>query len=429
MYGPCLAKRWELSPDARTWRFELRGDVRFHDGKPLEASDAIATLRRVQSGETGGELGTAGVFQSYLAGSSIREEAAGRIVLRTPEPTADLLDLLVDIPVLSPEGIAALPDTLVGTGPYLVAARSDQRVELRRHEGYWGKEVQQGKLIWKAEPDPEARLLRMIWGHADIATDLAPPAQDALQAMPGTALVRAATSVCTAFMCNLRYGPCADRRVREALNFALDLHGIIDSVMHRAAEPLTGPLTPLHMGFNPAVPGYFYDPTLAMELLRSAGYDSWLTITLDVPEVLPDEALPVADAMAEYYGDIGVETEIVRHADRPAYAESVRSGEIHDAACFDSSPLSTFRIFREKFHSKVRGPWWLGYENARVDSLVDEARRTVDFRARQKLYRSAYAELSRDAPWIFLYSPMRRIGVRQGLEGWAVAPEGRLTFN
>lgn len=428
-FAPCLATRWEVSPDARTWRFELRGGVRFEGGKPLEASDACATLARVQTGGAGGELGTAGVMQGYLAGSAIREEGPLRIAIALAEPMADFLDILVDIPILSPEAIAALPDAFIGTGPYRVASRSDRRVVLRRRDGHWRKEALPEELTWKAEPDPDLRLWRVILGHADFGTDLPPAAQEAIKRKAGAELFGAATGVCTTFMCNLEGGPCADHRVREALNYALDVHGIINSVMRGAAEDVTGPLTPRHLGYDPKSAGlHFYDPTLAMSRLRSAGYGTWLTVTLDVPDVLPDEALAVANAMATYYGDIGVEADIVRHADRKAYAEDVRAGRIHDAACFDSSPLSTFRIFAEKFHSGIRGPWWMGYVNARVDSLVDEARRTVDVRARQKLYRKAFSEVSIDAPWIFLYSPKRLTAVRQGLAGWRISPEGRLTF-
>jgi len=145
-------------------------------------------------------------------------------------------------------------------------------------------------------------------------------------------------------MCNLFDGPCTQRAVRQALNYALNVPDLIKTVAGEAALPLTGPLTSLHLGFDPETPGYTYDPRRARDLLHQAGCGPTLGITLDVPTTLPDTEL--AKRMAESYSDIGIETPIIEHHDRPAYAERVRARQIHDAACFDSSPLSTFRVLR-----------------------------------------------------------------------------------
>jgi len=127
--------------------------------------------------------------------------------------------------------------------------------------------------------------------------------------------------------------------VRQALNYALNVPDLIKTVAGEAALPLTGPLP---SGFDPETPGYTYDPRRARDLLHQAGCGPTLGITLDVPTTLPDTEL--AKRMAESY--IGIETPIIEHHDRPAYAERVRARQIHDAACFDSSPLSTFRVLR-----------------------------------------------------------------------------------
>ncbi len=428
-YGPCLAAGLTLSAGACTWRFRLREGVYFHDGKPLTSEDVVTALRRVQSGAAGGELGTAGVFQSYLAGSSIQADGSHGVLLTTPEPTADLLDLLVDVPILSREGIEGLPEVLLGTGPYRVGARSDEAVRLVRSDCHWGKRQVPDELIWLAVEDPGDRLEMLLTEQADIAAGLHASAQHTVLRSARVRLVRAKTSVCAAFMCNLFEGPCTERKVRQALNHALDVPALIRGVMHGAAERITGPLTPLHLGFDPGVPGYAYDPVRARALLREAGCGNGCAVKLDVPTTLPDEAIELAAGMAAYYAEVGIDTQVVQHADRTAYAERVRAKRIHDAACFDSSPLSTFRILREKFHSGLRGPWWLGYKNPQLNRLVDTARATVDVSARQLLYRQAYAQLSRDAPWVFLYNPMRCIGIRADLAGWMPSIEGHITFS
>ena len=428
-YRPCLATRWSLSDDARTWTFQLRKGVVFHDGKPLEACDVVTSLTRIRDENVGGELGTTGVFQSYLAGSTIEAEGVCTVILTTEEPTADLLDLLVDIPILSKAAIERLPEVFVGTGPYEYKAHDANRVLLTRHPWYWAKGERPLVIEWVSVPDPQDRLARLLAGRADGVGALPPSAGDVLEAASGVRAVRVQTSVCATFMGNLFEGLCTHRAVRQALNYALDVPDIIRTVIHGAARPLTGPLTALHLGYDPETPGYAYAPKRARALLDEAGFGPTLDLALDVPTTLPDEALDLAEKMAEYYSDIGIETRIITHQDRPAYAERVRAKQIHDAACFDSSPFSTFRVFREKFHSGLRGPWWLGYDNPHVNRLIDTARATVEVSARQGLYRQAYALLSEDAPWIFLYNPIRYLGVRHDLGTWQPSPEGYWAFS
>lgn len=423
-YRPCLAARWSLSSDARTWSFQLREEVIFHDGKRFGAEDVVISLKRIRDENIGGELGTTGVFQSYLAGSTIEATGPHIVTLTTPEPTADLLDLLVDIPILSKAGIEQLPERFVGTGPYRFEARSEARVHLVTHDRYWVRDDRPAEIEWVSVLDPHERLERLLAGKADIAGALLPRAAADLKEARDLRLVRVQTSVCATFMCNLFEGPCTQRPVRQALNYALNVPDLIRTVVNDAALPLTGPLTALHLGFDPETTGYSHNPKKARELLDQAGLGPTLTLTLDVPTILPDEALNLARRMAEQYSDVGIETNIVTHEDRPAYAEQVRAKQIHDAACFDSSPFSTFRVLREKFHSGLRGPWWLGYDNPRVNQLIDTARATVEPLERQGLYRQAFGVLSEDAPWIFLYNPLRYVGGRRDLGAWQPSPEG-----
>jgi peptide/nickel transport system substrate-binding protein len=106
----------------------------------------------------------------------------------------------------------------------------------------------------------------------------------------------------------------------------------------------------------------------------------------------------------------------------------VRAKQIGDGCCFDSSPLSTYRVLREKLHSRVEGPWWQGYANSEVDTLIDMAATTVDDADRQAIYRRAYRLIRDDAPWIFLYSPLLVDGAGPRLTGWQPGINGLARF-
>jgi peptide/nickel transport system substrate-binding protein len=231
------------------------------------------------------------------------------------------------------------------------------------------------------------------------------------------------------FMINALEGPGRDRRVRQALNYALDVDEIIDEVKGGAAKPLNGYLTPHHFGYNPETPAYSYDPERARSLLAEAGYGGGLELLFDIPAAMPDEAPELARLMTEQFARVGISLETVTHLDRAAYSEMVRAKRINDAACFDSSPRSTYRVLREKLHSGIMGPWWEGYHNEEVNALIEEAEATVSETERQAVYRRIYTMVTDDAPWIFLYSPTRYWGVGATIKDWAPRADGLLHFS
>jgi peptide/nickel transport system substrate-binding protein len=226
------------------------------------------------------------------------------------------------------------------------------------------------------------------------------------------------------FMLNAAKGPCADPRVRRALSLAVDRQRVIDRVLDGDGVPLTGYVSAAHLGADPA-PGDRFDPARARALLAEAGYGGGLTLHVDTPTRLPDEAQALTAEVADQLGALGVT--LVPHVieNRVRYAERVRDKRIHDLCVFDSSPMSTFRVLYEKIDSRVRGSWWEGYRDPEIETLLDAARRTPDTARRSDLYTQAYHALGRNPAWLTLYhhrlglalssapesSPMRDDGV------------------
>jgi len=428
-YLPALAESWTLEDDACTWTFNLRAPVAFHNGDTLEAQDGVASLERVRDPAMGGELGSQGVYQSYLEGAVIKavDERTVRIV--TARPFADLLDLVIKFPIAPRRALVGLPDTPVGSGPYrLVKAKGDPIViVMKAFAEYWGGQPPVDEVYWRAEPNTAQRVEALLSGEADLIADVTPGGVRKIHckmASGQAAVFTFDSSVCATFMCNLQSGVCTDRRVRQALNYALDVPALVETVMEGAARPINGPLTARHFGCDPATPPYPHDPARARALLAEAGYADGLQLVLDVPTVLSDEAPRLARLMAEQYAKVGITTEIKEFTDRPGYADMVRAKQIDDACCFDSSPLSTYRVLREKFHSGAQGPWWQGYSNLEVDTLINQAQATADNARRRDLYRRAYRMIRDDAPWIFLYSPTYSWGVGPRVRGWSAGNDG-----
>ena len=416
---PAFARAWRVDASASRWVFEVDRDARWHDGAAVRAGDAAASLARLRDDPPAGELGTSGVYQGYLRGCAISALDETTLEVVTPAPMADLLDVLAELFVLPERHLADAAAVPPGSGPYRLLEHDDEEVLLERADRD-AHDVRPGRLRFRALADASARAAAVAAGEAAIASDIDPR-------VAGIATHFQPSSVATAFMFALERGPTTDVRVRRALNLAVDVPSLIEALFAGRAEPLASPCTATQLGFDPELVPYPFDPEGARSLLREAGVEG-LRLTFDVPSRLPDEAPRLAAMLAEQFAGVGVALEVVEHGDRPAYAEMVRDGRIHDAACFDSSPHSTFRSLREKFHAGARGPWWLGYANERFDALVDEAQRTPDLAARRALYHRAARLLHDDAPWLYLYGAQLGWGLAADWSRWRPTPDGLVGF-
>ena len=422
-----LAGSWHTS-DAQSWTFAIRPNVRFHDGRPLQASDVVDALNRARDPMMSGELGTTGLYSAYLGDAGIEVEGADRVRVRTPRPMADLLDLLADIPIISGPGRCHVQGGFAGTGPYRIVDGGAGWLRMEADAAYWAGLPLVRRLTWRAEPDGDARLRALLVGKADVATALPARVRGGVERERGIAIREVPTSGCVVFLCNAAGAACSDRRVRQALNHALDVPALIAEVKDGAARPLNGPLTPLSLGHDPSAPPYRHDPKTARRLLRDAGHANGLELELYVPVTTPDEAPALAEAAANQYAQVGIGLTVRMIADRAEYAAMVKAKQIGDLACFDSTPVSTYRVLREKFHGRVAGPWWQGYTNPTVDRAIDEASATSDPDARRDRYRQAFRLIRDDSPWVFLYSPTTVIGTGSGARGCAVESQGAVRF-
>jgi peptide/nickel transport system substrate-binding protein len=429
---PGLAESWNVADDARTWTFKLRKGVKFHDGSLFSAQDAAASIRRAVSPEMPGEYGTAALLAGYLEHAEIEILDPYTLKLVTPDPMADLLDLLVYIMIIPMSAIDHVTPTVPGTGPYRFQTEGAEFVQLVRFNDYWAGPSPVKELVFKGIAREEDRIKAFLKHEVDVITYISPERSQELQADPRTLSWHRATTVCVIMMFNAIRGACTDARVRQALNYAINMDEIIEKVMKGHAVRLNGPLTANHVGCDPDLAPYPYDPEKARQLLAAAGYAQGLTLTIDRPTILPDESEELADMLEMYWAAVGVTLEQRVHEDRKQYSLTVRSREIGDLCVFDSSPMSTYRVLREKLHSQFAGPWWEGYHNPDVNALMEQAWATVDTDQRIQLYRQAYRQISKDAPWIFFYNPTELLVVNKAivetLPDWAIGIDGLVVF-
>lgn len=429
-YQPALAARWTVSEDARRWTFHLRSGLTFHDGSRLDAKAMVFSLERMKREDIGATLGAPAVWRQYLGAAKIVDEDDLTLAIDLDEPLADLLDILVSGYALPPH-LADTPDFLnspVGSGAYRVESIGPGGdVVLCANPGWWGAAPANQTVIVRPIPSSRERAEMLHAGIAQVASRLMPADTAAFDRGEPVTCVDHIDPTAIIYLLNAGEGPCADPRVRRALNLATDRRALIDTVLNGAGQPLTGFISPSHFGagrLSDDHPGA--DIAESRRLLAEAGYDGGLTLAVACPTRLPDEAEALTHALAGQLARVGVRLEVHLVKDRTRYAEQVRDKRIHDMCLFDSSPMSTFRVLYEKIDSRVEGSWWQGYANDKVEALLDTARRTVFTEAREQVYRQAYDLLRQDPAWLTLYNHVRRVALAGRHRAWRMRSDGVL---
>lgn len=430
-YAPALATGWTISDDARSFRFAIRQGVRFHDGEPLDAAAVKYSLERMARPDMGATLGAPGVYAQYLAGMVVTCPDAFTVEIELAGPMADLLDVLVAGNIVSPRAVEAAGDDLarraVGTGPYrLESCAPGERIELAAVPGHFDGAMANPAIRYIRGATPAERLALLRSGAADVANGLETAEQTELRADAAFTCVDYLAPTAIILMFNAARGPCADPRVRRALNLAIDRDALVKDVLHGAGQPLHGFVSPVHYGVDPKAPPFAQDKGEARRLLAAAGHGAGLVLDIYCPTRLPDEAEALVAALGAQLADLGLRFVAHLEPDRTRYANQVRLKQIHDLCVFDSSPMSAFRVLHEKIDSRVRGAWWEGYANPGVEALIDRIRRTPDEAAREALLKECYRRLQDDPPWLYLYNHRRGVGLRGDHRGWAMRRDGVL---
>lgn len=263
---PRLATSWD-HPDELTWVFHLREDVKFHDGADFNASAMIYAINRTLDERINCEVRIK-VFGGFTMELSEVDDHTVQIVTSSPQPI--LPTQIVPVAIMSPNTPAGeMTTTPIGTGPYVFGNRvPGQEINLSRFDGYWGDQpaVENAKYVWRSESSVRAAMVST--GEADLAPNIA--VDDATT--PDTDFPYP-NSETTRLRIQVDQAPFDDRRVREALNIALDRDALRGSVFSADVIPATQLVPPGTNGANEDIPVWPYDPERARALLAEAKAD------------------------------------------------------------------------------------------------------------------------------------------------------------
>jgi peptide/nickel transport system substrate-binding protein len=417
--APGLARKFTPSSDGKSFTFELRADVEFHDGTLLDAEAAAMSLNRFLDPRL--RVSMRAPFDSNLvADISAVDPLTLRITLKDRSRLFLQKLAATELAIVSPSHARSFPDSYneepVGSGPYrFKERRKGESVVLERFDRYWGKKSTYPAIQFRIVPEVATRESLLLANQVEAIID--PPLSDlpALQNNPALKIVQTPTARSTFIAMDLTLPggtPLSIKRVRQALNYAVDRDGIIRNVLFGAATPLDAPMASTLVGYS-KVGGYGYDPNRARQLLLEGG-----TPQLQLKMLYPtgrsmQESLfaQLAQAIAGNLHDVGVDTELIG-ADWATFLAAITvppdKGTAH-MHLFNWAPA--LLDASQQMTQFVRSQWppaglaTSHYWNPKVELLVSEAAREADDQQRQDEYAEAQRSVWDDAPWVFLWSP------------------------
>ena len=262
---PRLALSWERVNDL-TWRFKLRPGVTFHDGTPFNATNAGKAIARTMDSKLDCETRTKSLSDLKFESKAV-DDLTLELTTNKPEPI-----LPIRIAILTMASPNSSWDKLVldpvGTGPYIMEKYvPGDSVTLKRNEKYWGKKpvVEGAKYIWRKESSVMAAMVKV--GEADLAPTIAP--QDATDKELDYSYANSET---TYLRLESQLPPLDDKRVRLALQYAIDRNALKGSIFPKEVLLATQMVFPSIIGHNHELDKKArpYDPAMAKKLLAEA---------------------------------------------------------------------------------------------------------------------------------------------------------------
>ncbi|MBT9259812.1 MAG: ABC transporter substrate-binding protein [Clostridiales bacterium] len=434
---PLLAESWETSPDGLTLTFHLKKGIQFHDGTPFNAEAVKFSMERLLNPEVKVPLRA-----PYTVIESVEAPSEDRVVFHLKQPSPALVAALTSTAagIISPASVDRHGNTFtnyqhpVGTGPYVFKewAKNDH-ITLIRNESYWGNKPYYGSVTFKVVPEAATRESMLLAGQADII--ILPPISDlqALEKNPKVKVLKAPSNRTIFIVINNQDPVLSDKRVRQALNYAVDKKSIIQNVLFGAAEELDAPMSKALFGYC-SVGTYAYDPDKARTLLAEAGHPT-LTLRFMSPTGRYVQDFQAAQAIAADLAKVGVKTDL-QTMDWPTYVATMTKPVAENTTQLHllgwAPGFMDAQQQMEIFDSKNWPPAGLNtsfYKNPEVDDLLKRASQELDAQTRADLYCQASKIIWDDAPWIFLWTQSFPIVYSSKIQGVSYLPNEKFDIH
>jgi len=439
---PGLAKDWVVSDDGKTYTFELEEGIKFHDGTDLNADAVVQNFERWMNGKSEADFP---YFVSQFGGFKGDESAVIKEVKAVDEnkveftlfrPQAPFLKNLAmtAFSISSPAAIekfgAKYIENPVGTGPFKFESwKRNDTITVVKNEEYWKDGLPKlDKIIFKVITDNSARLNALVKGEVDLMDGLNPSDVAKVEADSNLQIFERPSMNIGYLGFNVEKEPFDNKKVRQAINHAINKQAILDNFYEGTAELAKNPIPPSINGYNDDIEDYEFDLDKAKKLLEEAGFKDGFKMDLwamPVPRPYMPNGQKVAEAIQADLEKIGIEVNIVS-VEWATYLEKTRDGE---APMFmlgwtgDNGDADNF-LYALLDKDSIGSNNYSRYANEDVHKLLIEAQTETNEDKRNELYKEALEIIHDDAPWVPIAHSVPQLAGKSTIEGFFPHPTG-----
>ena len=427
---PCLATAWQVEAEGRRWRFDLRRNVRFHDGTPFDSRAVVLAFQRRPEGAPGappGERREENPMFSFVSG--VRSLGPYGVEITLHRPYAPFLVALADSTafIISPAARATGSYRPSGTGPFRFQSWTrGGALVLVRHPDYWGGASPLAKVIFKVMTDAPGRIMQIKSGGADLTKILSGKEYDELARRSDVAILRQPIQAVHYLGFNARNHPFDRREVRAAFLHTIDKGVLVREVFQNMAEPAYSPLPPGMPAGVKTTPVSSFNLRVARILFQRAGLPNGFHCRLFLPA--GTQGLEeVADILVLMARKVGITvTKVKLPFDRLMAAVD---HDEHDLLLSGWSTAPDPDLFLTPLFSPAPGGRnRFFYDNPDLSALLDRGRTTLIPLQRAGIYAQALSILKGDVPWIPLYHPLNVVACNRRVKGLLFTPLGHVLF-
>lgn len=426
---PFLAESYEVSPDGKTFKFVIRKEACFSDGKPLTADDVIFSLKVIKDPKI-----DAASIRSYFGFVTSCEKIDDRtVVFHCDKPYFKSLEMIGGITII-PKHIYDYKDAeefnsrnavLVGSGPYKVEKwETGQQLVYTPNDRYWGLRPTFDRQVFKFIKNPQAALQEFLGGKLD-AFDADPEqyekyANDSEFKKKFIAMKYPTPQSGYYFLgWNLTKPHFRDKETRKALAMLVDRNAIIDTLMKKMAIPTSGTFAPQSPQYDTSIAPLPYDPEGAKRILAQAGWrmnNDGVLVRDGVRfefELSYGTGRPLSEKTATYIKEQFKSAGIIMGLQ--PFEFSVLMQRV-DERKFDALMMGWSANIEsdpyQVFHSSQianKGDNAIGFANSEADRIIEQARVEMDRAKRMAHWQQFHRIVHEEQPYMFLYSRMERV--------------------
>ncbi|MDY6765193.1 MAG: ABC transporter substrate-binding protein, partial [Halobacteria archaeon] len=402
--------------------FTIRSGVKFHNGDTLTAEDVAFSINRIVKPDVGGLKSPQRDQLAGVTGATAPEE--GRVEVTSSGLNPIVFSLfatycdVVQKAWIQEHNQSYWNQNMNGTGPFqLENYEQDVRVVFSRFMDYWRDPATVTDLTMNAASEASTRVNQLLAGETDITVNV--PPQD-IPRVRDASNTRIAAVPSTRIIFNaMRYDvePFTSQKFRQAMNYAIDLNGIIQNVLSGFGDATGQPTLEGFFGYNPDVSPYPQNQSRAESLVDESGFaGASLTLHTPVGRYLKD--VEIAQAVASQIDSLSNVSCEVKQREFAQLAGELTTGRIEDKPHFYLIGWgnATFDASQTIIPLLTTNGALTSYSNEQVDQVVNQAQSTGNEEERRSLLQEANKLLHDQAPWIFLNRQYSVYGASQRID-------------